>query len=150
MDIATVAVGVNAFKTASEALQSLKGLVSSDAAAAKITAIQTALIDAQQSAIDTQRAHSAQVERVSTLEAEIRNYETWNTEKDRYILADMGDGFTANVLAYRLKDTEIGAEPAHAICPDCYQKRVKSILQQVTLAPGVCQVRVCQQCGWEA
>lgn len=149
MALAEIAVGVGAFKTASEALKSLKDLVSSPDASAKIADIQSALIDAQQSAIDTQRAHSAQVDQIRALEAELRAYETWDAEKQRYELKDLGDGHFTNVLAYRLKEAEAGAEPPHSICPDCYQSRVKAILQKITRHPGMSHVMLCQICGWE-
>lgn len=146
---ANAGAGAVAFKTASEGLVALKQLVTGPGAG-KVSEVQAALIEAQQSAIQAHFAHSAQIDRVRALEAEVARYEIWNTEKQRYELKDLGDGHAAQVFAYRLKASEIGAEPAHSICPDCYQNRIKSILQQVIRSPGLTRVQICQQCNWEA
>jgi hypothetical protein len=147
MDIGTVTAGAGAFKAGMDAIQALKNLVSGEAAAAKITDIQTALINAQQSAIEAQTAHSTDIARVRELEEKMRAFETWDSEKARYELKKHPD---ANVMTYALKEGMQPSEPPHEICPDCYQRRIKSILQHVTRHPGYNSISLCQQCGWEA
>jgi hypothetical protein len=80
----------------------------------------------------------------------LRAADDWTSEKSRYELRDLGDGFTSGIFAYGLKDDQASNEPAHSICPDCYQRGAKAILQRVTRSPGMCQVAICQQCNWEA
>lgn len=73
-------------------------------------------------------AHAAQaalLERVSNLEKELASFETWDAEKQRYELADYGEG----TFAYRLKESMQNGEPPHRVCASCFQKNQKSILQ---------------------
>jgi hypothetical protein len=55
----------------------------------------------------------------------VAELETWNAEKQRYELKDVGWGS----LAYALKEDARGTEQVHQICAACYQHDKKSILQ---------------------
>jgi hypothetical protein len=56
---------------------------------------------------------------------QLARFEKWETEEQRYQLKDFG----GNTFAYELKPEAAQGEPPHIICPNCYQKRQKSILQ---------------------
>ena len=52
-------------------------------------------------------------------------------------------------LAYRIKEAHRGLEPPHYLCPACYQKREKAILQphewsmgNPTLECPVCELKI--------
>ena len=49
----------------------------------------------------------------------------WKEDKARYELAKLPSG----TLVYRLKTEYQDVEPAHDLCPRCYNKNVKSVLQ---------------------
>jgi hypothetical protein len=55
----------------------------------------------------------------------VTELETWDAEKKRYELKEVGLGS----LAYVVKESMRGAEPAHQICAYCYQRGHKRILQ---------------------
>ena len=93
-----------------------------------------------------QEAQAALTGRVRELEEQMTRFERWESEKQRYELQDVGSG----ALAYAVKAGAQGTEPAHSICPDCYEQRVKSILQTVTRFPNRAEVKLCQRCGWES
>jgi hypothetical protein len=134
-----IAAGLSAFKTMFDMAKALKDM---DTAAARNAAV----IELQEKIFVAQAAQTSLISRVSELEEQVRSFETWDAEKQRYELHDAGRG----IMTYRLKADAQPPEPAHEICPDCYQRRVKFILGQVTRQPGMCKVALCQGCGWEA
>ena len=93
--------------------------------AAKISELNGQILSAQTSAIQANAAQAALIEQVSTLKTEISSFETWDRERARYQLSNVGDGS----IAYLIKPDAAGLEPPHWICPSCYENRKKSILQ---------------------
>jgi rubrerythrin len=75
------------------------------------------------------------------LEAKIVQFERWDAEKERYELKAVRQG----VFVYLIKPECQGAEPLHWICPNCYERRQKSILQAAQKA-GVMNHSVCPSC----
>lgn len=110
--------GLSAVKTAFDMAKALKDI---DNAVARNAAV----IELQEKIFTAREAQTALLERINELEAKVVSFETWETEKERYELKDVGVGS----LAYSIKEAMRGAEPTHAICPACFQHRKKSILQ---------------------
>jgi hypothetical protein len=138
--VAEIYAGLSAFKAMFDMAKGLKDI--NDAAIRN-----GAVIELQEQILSAQGQQSALIERIQALETEVASFERWDSEKERYELSQLGQH---GIFAYSLKETERATEPAHWICPDCYQRRVKSILQQVSRVPGRADVRLCQTCGWEA
>jgi hypothetical protein len=138
---AEVLAGVAALKNAFDIAKAIKGM--SDAAA-----INAAVIELQGQILAAQTDQFALLEQKQVLEEKVTKLETWEAEKQRYELKALRDGVP--IFAYALKEAMAAGEPPHFICPDCYQRAVKSILNQVTRVPGTCRVQICQTCGWEA
>jgi hypothetical protein len=108
---------------------------------AKVIELQAEILSAQQSAFAANSAQTALLTHIRQLETEVAEAKAWDTEKQRYQLSDVGLGS----LAYTLRPEAQGAEPAHAICPGCYQKGKKSILQHDSeLHFGLLR---CHECG---
>lgn len=116
--VAEVFAGIGALKTAFDIAKGLKDI---DDAARRNAAV----IDLQEKILSAQQSQSALVERVHDLEEEVAGFEQWEAEKKRYALTDFG----GNTFAYSLKPETANGEPAHRICPTCYEKRQKAILQ---------------------
>ena len=110
--------GLSAVKTAFDIAKGLKDI---DDASRRNAAV----IELQEKILTAQSAQAALIERVGYLEKEVARFETWETEKQRYELKDVGMGS----LAYSVKDAMRGSEPPHQICAACYEHRKKSILQ---------------------
>lgn len=110
--------GLGALKTAFDMAKGLKDI--SDA-----TIRNAAVIELQEKILTAQSAQATLVERVGELEKEVAGFETWDAEKQRYKLSDVGMGS----LAYVLKSDAPDAEHPHSICAACFQHRKKSILQ---------------------
>ena len=85
------------------------------------------ILEAQQATLSAQAREAALTEEIGGLKARLIEFETWETEKQRYELAEYRPG----TFAYAIKEATRGAEPVHRICPNCYERRVKSILQHV-------------------
>ena len=104
----------------------------------KILSVQTALADAQ-------AEQTTLIQTVHELEEEITRLKAWNTEKQRYKLVEVGAG----AFAYVVKPEAQGSEPEHLLCPTCYEKGKKLILQALSMAEqrGVRgDVRTCPAC----
>jgi len=137
--VAEVYAGLSAFKAMFDLAKGLKDI--NDA-----TIRNGAVIELQEQILSAQQEQATLIERIRSLETEVASFEEWDAEKRRYELKQLGP---QGVSAYAVKKEAQGAEPEHWICPDCYENRHKSILQQVTRYPGAADVRLCQRCGWE-
>ena len=84
-----------------------------------------AIIDAQNAIISLQSQYQSLLEEKDTLKKQLIEMENWEGESARYELIQIADG----VFVYALKNDYETTEPAHWLCPDCYQNRKKSILQ---------------------
>jgi hypothetical protein len=116
--VAEVFAGIGAIKTAFDIAKGLKDI---DDAASRNAAV----IELQEKILTAQTAQSTLIERIRELEKEVAGFETWDAEKQRYRLTDFG----GNTFAYALKQEAANGEPSHRICPNCYEKRHRSILQ---------------------
>ena len=79
------------------------------------------------------------------LEEDIRKFETWEREKERYQLVEVVTGG----FAYALKPEAQGSDPPHHICAYCYEHRRRSILTSVYISIGRAEMLRCQPCGAE-
>ncbi len=113
-----IAAGLGAFKAMFDLAKGLKDI--SDATARNAVAIEL-----QEGILTAQAQQAALVERVGELEAKVARFETWDAQKQRYELTDLGGG----TFAYALKKGVEPPEPEHRICPRCYENRQRSILQ---------------------
>jgi hypothetical protein len=116
--VAEVFAGLGALKTAFDIAKGLKDI---DDAARRNAAV----IELQERILSAQQSQSALVERVHDLEKKVAGFEQWEAEKKRYALTDFGGG----TFAYALKPDAANGEPPHRICPACYEKQEKAILQ---------------------
>jgi rubrerythrin len=135
---------MTSLKASSDILAAMIGLRDAEALRSNTAKLLAETVKANSFAIAAQAAESALADRVRELEAQVREFEDWKAEKERYELVPLHDG----ALAYAIKPSMQGVEPAHYICPSCYQKRVKSILQGVTYHLGGHQLK-CPVCKLE-
>jgi len=134
--VAEVFGGISAFKAMMDIAKAMKDM---DSAAARNAAV----IDLQEKIFTAQATQAELVARIGELEEQVRRFENWETEKDRYELHDLGQGH----FVYRLKEGVEPPETPHQICADCYQRGKRSILQAETWYPGRAHVLTCKTCG---
>lgn len=126
---------------AKAALDILKGVQSLQSETAKNQAV----IEVQRLIIEAQQGLSVSVRQIEKLEADIARLKDWSAQKERYELADTGQGS----LAYKLKEGVEPPEPTHWICPHCYEDGRKSILKHESLFVGRAETLVCHRCGFD-
>jgi hypothetical protein len=125
--------GLGAIKTAFDLAKGLKDI---DDAARRNAAV----IELQEKILAAREAQSTLLERISELEKKVASFETWESEKQRYELKDVGAGS----FAYAVKESMRTGEPAHHICAACYQHWHKSILQPKAVYPDM--TLCCPEC----
>ncbi|MET3648044.1 hypothetical protein [Phyllobacterium ifriqiyense] len=113
-----IAEGYGALKAALEIVKGLKDVNDQ-------VKLNAAVIELQSKILDAQEATSGAKDRLKELETEIAELKAWDKQAARYQLKDFGE----QTYAYELKAASSNGEPAHLVCPTCYQKKVRSILQ---------------------
>ncbi|MCL4759748.1 MAG: hypothetical protein KJZ96_15545 [Rhodocyclaceae bacterium] len=108
----------------------------------KLLPLLGAAVDANGKLLDVQTVADAAHRRIRELEAEVAALKDWEEDKRRYRLHEVVPG----TFVYRVDPAVHGAEPVHELCPNCYQKRVKSILQRGGVEQQHRTLR-CPECG---
>lgn len=124
--VAEISAGLSSLKIALDITKGLIGISNAVERNSKILDLQRALSDAYVGTIEAHERHAAAVQRIAELEAQIAGVKTWESEKQRYQLHNVWGGATV----YALKRDMASEEPAHWLCPQCYQGGKKSILQR--------------------
>jgi hypothetical protein len=144
-DPLTISGAIASLKTAGEIAGAFVGLRDQAIIQTKVIELQTVILAAQQSALSAQGEQFALLEEKRDLEAQIAHLEAWGREKERYQLQEIGRGS----FAYVLKPDAHGSEPAHMICPNCYQHGRKSLLQATDALALRQRVHRCPACRTE-
>ena len=76
------------------------------------------------------------------IEQQLTQLSDWETEKQRYVLVNPWEG----AAVYALKEESKGNDAPHWICTNCYQKNIKSMLNQMDGTRGFTKV-VCPVCN---
>lgn len=134
--VGEVFAGISAFKTMFDLAKALKEM---DAANIRNSAV----MDLQDRIMTAQAAYAALASTVSDLEAQVRRFETWEAEKQRYQLEELPPG----ILMYRLKAGMENGEPPHKICANCYNKGEKAFLYNLGTGNGLTHWK-CHSCGF--
>ena len=124
MDIITAA---SAFLQAHEIIKTLLKLKMDSDVLAKVSELQAVLAEAQTSQLSLLEQNSSLVKGRDALEKEIAALKDWEIESKRYNLHAIERG----IVVYALKQQEAKGEPAHWLCPDCFNKGKKGILNRI-------------------
>ena len=126
--------GISAFKAMLDIAKSIKDM--------NDTSVRQGIsIELREQILAAQEAQSALIEQVGALKAEVTKFETWETEKQKYELKDLGWG----ALAYVLKPEARRGEPPHWVCTHCFGERKISIIQNV-FEEGFGKCLICPAC----
>jgi hypothetical protein len=134
--VAEVFAGFSAAKAAFDIAKGLKDLDDR-------TRRNAAIIELQEQILAAQTEQAAAINRIRDLEKQVADFETWDSEKKRYELKDVG----RFVFAYMLKPEARGGKPPHFVCANCYDKRRISIIQHGPPKPGARIDFFCPNCG---
>lgn len=118
MPAAEIATGLGALKSAYEIAKTLKNIDDR-------VKLNSAVIELQEQILSAQEAGASAKERIQELEAIVASHDQWGETANRYALRDYGGA----TYAYELKAEEANGEPIHRICPNCFERQSRSILQ---------------------
>jgi len=151
-DAPTIAAGFQSLKAAFEIGKALMNLGISAEIKGRIVEMNEKILAAQESAIASRDYQAALLKQIGNLERKIAELETWEAEKQKYELINIRDEPTAKhfgpAFARALKKEASPSEPFHLICPDCYERSEKSVMQEEGRS-GRIQVVFCQRCQFE-
>ncbi|WP_019865682.1 hypothetical protein [Methylovulum miyakonense] len=133
----------NLIKAILDARDTLASLEKLNALQAEISSINTGYFSLLQQ-------NTSMLAEVDNLKKEIARFETWESEKTRYKLTQIGMG----VVAYALKEAEANGEPPHWVCTNCFGKSKKFILNGTfhnNIVTHMCSRDYkCTECGFVA
>lgn len=115
----------NGLKGAMDIAKGLNALADSVALNEAKIALQTIILDVQQSLMAAQEARVADERRIADLQQEIARLRDWGDERQRYHMVDVWRG----CMVYMPKPGLEQGEPAHWLCPTCFGLGRKSVMQ---------------------
>jgi hypothetical protein len=145
VDMSAVAGLMTSLRSVVEITKAMKDVRDANLIQTKVFELTREIMSAQGCAIAAQAVQSDLLNSIRELEEKIAQLETWNTEKQRYKLTEIGHG----MITYTLKDGMENGEPQHHLCASCYNQGQKSVMQTEIRFPGRCEVMVCHFCGSE-
>lgn len=113
-----IAAGYTALKTAYDIAKGLKDIDDR-------VKLNAAIIELQEKILAAQEATSEARDRLRELEADLAARDAWEATASRYVLKDYG----GQTFAYELLPERADGEPIHRVCPSCFERRTRSILQ---------------------
>ena len=125
MDMTAVQAMMGSLKAATDISKALFDLKTTAEVQSKVIEIQSALLSAQSSALEATNAQFSLKERVRELEAQIKSYEDWGNQQQRYLLANPWRG-AAQV--YALKKVHAEGEEPNFLCTNCFHNKKRVIL----------------------
>ncbi len=145
MDPGSWAAMLTSFKTGFGILGAMKDIRDHALMQQKIGELQDVIMVAQQNAMAAQINALEMGQRITDLQAKLAEAEGWAAEKARYQLKNFG----GDTFAYELRPEHAKpGEPIHWLCPTCFDKGEKSIVQ--TLHTGSThRVVECRPCKWQ-
>jgi hypothetical protein len=144
VDVAAISGALSSIKAAGDIANAMLRLHDAKALQDKTIELNRAILSAQHDAIPANAAQSELVARVRELEREIAELKSWEADKSRYQLTDIGCG----VVALAIKENMRNGEAFHRICADCAAKGKKSYLQPQVQGPYYDRYK-CHGCGAE-
>lgn len=120
-----IASALSGLKEATSLIQGFNQLKTDLEVAEKTIALNQIIVSVQHDLFTAQASYAAAISRIDELEKTLMQMEDWAAEKHRYELYELRPG----TFTYRLKKSVSGGEPIHDLCPQCYHRGIKSILQ---------------------
>lgn len=140
MPAAEFAAALTSLKLAFDMTKAMKDIRDATVFQGEVFKLQRVIMEAQDSAIRAREAHSAQIDRVRELEAEVAGLKARDADKHRYELKNIAPG----ALAYMLKPEARGGEAPHWFCQACYDQGKKSLLQKSPMSKPIYACTACK------
>jgi hypothetical protein len=144
VDIAAISGALGSIKAAGELANAMLKLHDAKALQEKTIELNRVILSAQQDAIGANAAQTELIAQIRALEKQVADLKSWEADKARYQLADLGGG----VVALAIKDTMRNGEAFHRICATCAANGKKAYLQPRVQGAYYDQYK-CDACGVE-
>jgi hypothetical protein len=144
VDIGAISGALGSIKAAGDIANAMLKLHDAKALQEKTIELNRAILSAQQDAIAANAAQSELIARIDQLDKEISNLKSWEADKARYQLTEIGGG----VVALSIKDNMRNGEAFHRLCANCAANGRKSYLQPQIHGPYY-EAYKCHSCGEE-
>jgi len=105
----------------------------------KVIELQQLIMNAQEQVFSAQSEKAALASKIEELEKECLRLKDWSAEKSRYSRRQIANG----VFAYVENEGMYEFQSAHKLCCNCFDKSVKSTLQQESITEGRLLSLVC-------
>ena len=116
---------IQSTKTALEIVKAARGLANYSELLTAVTEVQIKLTDAIASELASQEKQAELLERIRGLEKQLSEFESWDSQIQRYEL----HAFQTKAMAHALKSGMENGQPMHYLCLPCADKRQRSTLQ---------------------
>jgi hypothetical protein len=144
VDVAAISGAIGSIKAAGEIASKMLLLHDAKALQDKTIELNGVILSAQQDAMAANAAQSELVAKIGRLEREIADLKSWEADKARYQLADIGNG----VIAFEIRESMRNGEAFHRICANCAANGKKSYLQPQVQGSYYDRYK-CHTCGEE-
>lgn len=125
MDASTFAGIAASLSSATTVAKAMMGMKIDDEVRDAVSKLQSDLISAQSAALRGLAERAELLERLEAADQKIKGYTNWAEEADKYHLVE----FPTGSQVYVRRAEHLNDEPSHKLCPNCFQKGQKSILQ---------------------
>jgi hypothetical protein len=147
-EIKAIAATLTSLQMAGNIVNSFLGVRGAIQEQGKIFELQRVILDARQSALDTQATQTALLQRIADLEAKIVSFDKWERESENYTLTNVGTN-SIQVFAYAYTPKAESPKPFHLLCAKCYEHRSASVLQATHETKTGRRVHFCPECKTE-
>ncbi len=125
MDLTAIQAAIASLKTAISISKNIHEIRSTAEIQSKVIALQSALLEAQNSALSATTAQFELQEKVTELEAKLKAVGDWEEQKKRYALVNPWKG---PAQTYALKRSCAEGEEPHFLCANCFHNAKRVIL----------------------
>ena len=125
VDMSSIAALAGALKTAAEITKTAVEIRDGTKLQGKIIELQSVILSAQSSALGAQQDQFELIEEVRKLKQTLAEYRSWDKEAEKYELTQIDH----NSFAYMKKNVDGDDTPQVWLCTNCFEDKVKSILQ---------------------
>ena len=144
MDITAIQAAITGLKVATGLTKGILETKIEIEIQGKVIELQTALLEVHTNAISATTAQFELLERVRTLEEQLKAFNDWDEQGPRYALVCPWEGNVAQV--YALRKASSAGEVAHFLCPNCFHKRQRVILNPVFVTANRWVSLACPSC----
>jgi hypothetical protein len=120
-----ISAAISSAKVALDIAKAAHGLSNYNELVAAISEVNAKLVDANLVTLASLEKQSSLTAEIVDLKEKLKNFESWESQINRYKL----HAFITGALAYALQPGMDQGEPNHYLCATCVEKRKKTILQ---------------------